>query len=156
TGCSSWFGGQSVVGVVDSVRVGGKVSRTVTALVQVDWWPAASVAVKVTVVVPSGYGPDASPPFGVRSLASVAPPQTWWAVAVTVTYAPPAPWHSAAGSVAVQSTTGGVVSATVTVVAAVLGAPLLSVTFSVMACAPSGSVTLKLSPLPSDRCVASP
>ena len=54
TGTIRWFGGQSVVGLSVRVRDGGVVSRTWTDDVQVAVLPEASVAVKVTPVVPSG------------------------------------------------------------------------------------------------------
>src|SRR5882672_5035346 len=65
TGTSRWLGGQSEAGSVCIVRLGGSVSRTVTAVVQVAGLPAASVALKLTSVVPRRYGPEASAPPGV-------------------------------------------------------------------------------------------
>src|SRR5712692_9827781 len=54
TGTRRWFGGHSVVGLSIRVREGGDVSRTWTDDVQTAVLPEASVAVKVTPVVPSG------------------------------------------------------------------------------------------------------
>ena len=52
--------------------------------------------------------------------------------------------------------TGGVVSRTVTIVSAVPVAPFESVTRRPIACDPSGSVTLRTSPVPRDACVGRP
>ncbi len=54
TGTSWWFGGQSVVGLTARASDGGVVSRTKTEEAHVTLFPEASVAVKVTPVVPSG------------------------------------------------------------------------------------------------------
>jgi len=49
-----WFGGHKVVGVNVRDKEGGVVSRTWIEEVQLAMFPEASVAVKVTLVVPSG------------------------------------------------------------------------------------------------------
>src|SRR2546422_8897384 len=73
TGTILWFGGHSTVGFRERVSCGGIVSLTVTGAVQLAEFPEASVAVKVTGVVPRGYGPEASAPEGVRLLLKVTP-----------------------------------------------------------------------------------
>jgi hypothetical protein len=55
TGTILWFGGQIALGVAEAaVNVGGVVSTTLTVVVAVELFPDASVAVKVTLVVPCG------------------------------------------------------------------------------------------------------
>src|SRR5262245_7327538 len=61
-----------MVGVTDSVRVGGVVSTTVTICVSVAMWPLWSVTFQVTVVEPSGNTAGASlPTVGLGSQISL-------------------------------------------------------------------------------------
>src|SRR5262245_42676430 len=55
-----WLGGQSTVGVTDTLMTGGVVSATVTEVPQVPALLLSSVAVKVTGVTPSGKNGGAS------------------------------------------------------------------------------------------------
>src|SRR5262249_55000240 len=68
-----------------AVRAGAWVSVTVTVWVQVAW-PAASVAVQVIVVVPTGYwSVSALPSLRTPVAGTVAPGQATLAVAVALT-----------------------------------------------------------------------
>jgi hypothetical protein len=79
----SWFGGQSTDTDTEHVTVGAWQSLTVTVNMQVEALPAASVAVQVTVVVPTGKNvPDGG------EQTTVTPGQLSVAVAVKVTMAP--------------------------------------------------------------------
>jgi hypothetical protein len=101
----------STLWLATQVSVGAVVSCTVTVKLQgVEWLPAASVAVQVTVVVPSG---KLEPEFAEQLMLGFA---STLSVAVTVkeTVAAPPPVHSAV-IFAGQVITGGVVSPTVTV-----------------------------------------
>src|SRR5262245_32646332 len=84
------------------------------------------------------------------------PPQASVAVAVRLIAAPIGPVHSAVKVDEGHTSIGGFVSATVTVIEAVLDSPARSVTINVRACGPRGRVTFSVSPVPSVRCAGRP
>src|SRR5262245_57137804 len=117
-----------------TVRTGGVVSTTVTLKVFVVVLPAASVAVTVTVVVPSG---NVVP--GCFEYVIVTAETASVACAANVTTAPDALVASfvmSAGTVR----SGGVVSRTVTVKVPLLELPAASVAVTVTVVVPSGNV----------------
>jgi hypothetical protein len=120
----------------DIATVGPVVSRTVTVNEAAPVLPRASVAVQVTVVVPSG---NVNPLAGVQ-VTSTTPSTVSVADAVQVNAAPDG---LVASTVAFPGTvtTGGVVSLTVTVNEAVPVLPRTSVAVHVTVVAPSGNVT---------------
>src|SRR5437867_8204232 len=93
TGTKRWFGGHRIVESVTSASEGGVVSRTVTLVAQVATFPDASVAVKLTGVVPSEYVPEASPPPLRLLVTATVGPQASDAVATNCADAPSSPVH---------------------------------------------------------------
>src|SRR5207245_6036339 len=98
--------------------------------------------------------PDASAP-PTRRLPTVTAPQASLADASRAAGAPPGALHSALTAEG-QIRTGGIESRTVTTVSAVLVIPCESVTRRVIAWEPSGRLTLRISPDPSELCAGWP
>ena len=122
----------SAEAVGGAISSGGVVSRTTTRWTAVASFPAASVAVQVTVVVPSGNTAGASLETDATPTASVASGEP------TSTGAPSG---DAASAVASGGGTieGGVVSTTFTSCSAVASFPAASVAVQVTVVAPSGN-----------------
>src|SRR5438093_3118903 len=123
-----------------AVRVGRVLSTTVTSCVPVAWFPAPSVALKVSVVVPTGKMPGGAPPTRVTLTipelsTAVASPSVAVSMNAPQTAAP-APVYTVtfAGTVS----TGAVSSITVTVCAAVAVLPLASMARNVFVVVPIG------------------
>src|SRR5688500_8733752 len=117
------------------VRLGGVVSRTCTVNEPLALFPALSVAVQLTVVIPSA---NVVPAAGVQA-GVIAPSTRSEAVAVNETAAPAAEVASAmmlSGSVSI----GGVVSTTFTLNDAVASFPAASLAEQFTAVSPSGNV----------------
>src|SRR3990172_7037879 len=134
TGTSLWLGGQRTFGLaVREAMTGSVVSTTVTLVVAVALFPEASVAVKVTVVVPSGKTAGALlTTVGAASQISVAVGKG------TVTGVPSRLVCSTRMGAGTFEITGAVVSTTVTLVVAVAVFPEASVAVKVTVVVPSG------------------
>src|SRR3989442_940577 len=121
--------------LVGRLRAGAVLSSTTTVAVAVPWLPALSVAEHVMVVLPTAkVVPEAGTQIDVSEPDTVSV-----ALAVKATTAPLGPVASTRLG-AVMVTTGGVVSATVTVKLAFAALPCVSVAVHVTVVSPMGKV----------------